>query len=116
MYLLQTLRSYQLKVEVDPEYYPKIIGPKGATIKGICSDVDVFVRFPDRSEPNLDVITITGYEKDTFKARDRILEIVKSLVSRSAHVSSSSFRCVMWIVMHCGNRENMDVLFQCTWW
>ena len=38
--------SFQLKVEVDPEYHPKIIGKRGAVITKIREKHDVNIQFP----------------------------------------------------------------------
>lgn len=42
------LRSFVIKVDVNPEYHPKIIGKKGAVITKIRSDHDVMITFPKR--------------------------------------------------------------------
>jgi len=78
--IFQALRSFQLQVEVDPRHHPKIIGRKGAVISKIRADYDVNVQFPDRSEENQSIITITGYEQNAERAREEILSIVKDLV------------------------------------
>ncbi|KAK7093511.1 hypothetical protein V1264_007247 [Littorina saxatilis] len=75
----RALKGFQLSVEVDPRHHPKIIGRKGAVISKIRADHDVNIQFPDRNEENQGVITITGYEQNTQKARDEILSIVKDL-------------------------------------
>lgn len=73
------LKNFQLQVEVDPRHHPKIIGRKGAVISKIRADHDVNVQFPDRHEENQSLISITGYEEDTKRAREDILSIVKEL-------------------------------------
>lgn len=78
--LFQALRSFQLTVEVDPVHHPKIIGRKGAVISKIRTDHDVNIQFPDKSSPSQNIITITGFEKNTESARDEILKIVQELV------------------------------------
>ena len=77
----QIARSFQLEVKVDPKYHPKIIGRKGAVISKIRTDHNVNIQFPNRGSECDDVITITGYERDTEAARDDILGIVRELVS-----------------------------------
>lgn len=42
------LRSFALKIEVNPEYHPKIIGKKGAVITKIRKDHDVQITFPKK--------------------------------------------------------------------
>lgn len=74
----RVLRSFQLKVEVDPRHHSKIIGRKGATISKIRQDHDVQIQFPTRGEP-CESITITGYENNCEAARKAILKIVQEL-------------------------------------
>lgn len=73
------LKSFELKIEVDPEYHPKIIGRKGAVITKIRTDHDVQINFRRKGEPDERIITITGYEANTYDARDDILKIVNEL-------------------------------------
>lgn len=73
------LRSFELLVEVDPQYHNKIIGRKGAVINQIRADCDVQIRLPHINTES--TITIQGYEEATYKARDAIMKIVNDLQS-----------------------------------
>lgn len=73
------LKSFALKIEVNPEYHPKIIGRKGAVITKIRNDHDVQINFPKKGDPEEHIITITGYEESTYKAKDDIMKIVNEL-------------------------------------
>ncbi|XP_066586209.1 vigilin [Prorops nasuta] len=75
----RALKSFELKVEVNPDYHPKIIGRRGAVITKIRSDHDVQIIFPRKGDPNEHVITISGYQENTYKARDDIMKIVEEL-------------------------------------
>ncbi|XP_018054644.1 PREDICTED: vigilin [Atta colombica] len=75
----RALKSFELKLEVDPEYHPKIIGRKGAVISKIRSDHDVQIIFPRKGDSEEHIITIMGYEKNAFSARDDIMKIVNEL-------------------------------------
>ncbi|KAL2733690.1 vigilin isoform X1 [Vespula squamosa] len=75
----RALKSFELKIEIDPEYHPKIIGRKGAVISKIRNDHDVQINFPRKGNPEEHIITITGYEKNTYSARDDITKIVNEL-------------------------------------
>lgn len=73
------LRSFELVIEVDPQYHNKIIGRKGAVINQIRADCDVQIRLP---RTNTDAaITIQGYEAATHKAKEAIMKIVGDLES-----------------------------------
>ncbi|GLG98938.1 Vigilin [Gryllus bimaculatus] len=73
------LRSYEQKIEVDPEYHPKIIGRKGAVITKIRTDHDVAINFGKKGCPDENIITITGYEKNVNAAKESIMKIVNEL-------------------------------------
>ncbi|XP_015683562.1 vigilin-like [Protobothrops mucrosquamatus] len=75
----RALRGFKLTASVEPKYHPKIIGKKGAVISQIRKDHDVTVQFPDKGDEHQDLITITGYKKNTEAARDAILKIVADL-------------------------------------
>lgn len=75
----RVLKSFELKIEVDPEYHPKIIGRKGAVISKIRSDHNVQINFPRKGDPEEHIITIIGYEKNAYSARDDIMKIVNEL-------------------------------------
>lgn len=70
------LRSYNLQIEVDPEYHSKLIGKRGAVINKLRADHDVNISLPKRGDPNQSIITITGYQDKAEAARDAIMEIV----------------------------------------
>ncbi|XP_066966353.1 vigilin [Macrobrachium rosenbergii] len=72
-------RSFQIRMEVDPEYHPKIIGKRGAVISKIREKHDVNIQFPPRGDPEESVITITGYEKNVNDAKAAILAITGEL-------------------------------------
>jgi predicted PilT family ATPase len=73
------LKSFELKIEVNPEYHPKIIVKKGAVISKIWSDHGVQIKFAKKGDPDKHIITITGYEHNTQAARDDIMKIVNEL-------------------------------------
>merc|ERR1712241_596903 len=70
------LKSFEIKLDIKPEYPPKIIGRKGAVITGLRKDFGVNIQLPKKDDPEESVITITGYEKKAYEAKDAILKIV----------------------------------------
>ncbi|XP_034942001.1 vigilin [Chelonus insularis] len=85
----RALKSFELKVEVNPEFHPRIIGRGGATIKRIRTDHDVQVDFPKKGDPEENIITITGFEKNTYEAKEEILKIVSGLIKEEIKIDSS---------------------------
>ena len=78
------LKSFEVQLEVKPEYHPKLIGRGGQVIKQLRTDFDVNIQLPKKSDTNDDsTIIITGYEKNANQARDAILKIINEFVSNS---------------------------------
>ncbi|XP_063232691.1 vigilin [Bacillus rossius redtenbacheri] len=75
----RALRSFELEIDVDPEYHPKIIGRKGAVISKIRADHGVQITFPKKEDANDHTIKITGYEQNAIAAKEDILKIVNEL-------------------------------------
>lgn len=73
------LRSFSLKMEVNPDYHPKIIGRKGAVITKIKEENEVQINLPRKGDPEEHIITITGYQHKAEAARDAIMKIVNDL-------------------------------------
>jgi predicted PilT family ATPase len=72
------LRSFELKIQVEPELHPKIIGRRGAVINKIRASHGVQISFPRKEDAGEDqsTIRIQGYEDSAKAARDEILQIV----------------------------------------
>lgn len=72
-------RSFEVNVEIDPEYHPKIIGRRGAVISKIRDQHGVQIQFPRKGDENESMISITGYEESAKAARDDILRLIGQL-------------------------------------
>lgn len=75
------LRSFEIKVEIDPEYHPKIIGRRGAVVNKIRATHGVQISFPKQDDPQNNIISIQGYEANANAAKEEILSIVNELNS-----------------------------------
>lgn len=74
-------RSFEVTVEVNPEYHPKIIGRSGGVINKLREDYKVNIQLPPKGSENEEVITITGLEEDAEAAKKAILAIVNQYES-----------------------------------
>lgn len=90
-------RSYQVTVQVDPIYHPKIIGKRGVVITSIRKNFNVQIQVPEANRNNNndnqnnggnqqqpttqtnDTITIIGYEENAQKAKEHILKLIQEL-------------------------------------
>jgi len=75
------LKSFEIKLDIKPEYHPKIIGHKGGVISKFRTDFDVNIQLPKRDHPEQSTITITGYESNALKARDAIMKKIEEFES-----------------------------------
>merc|ERR1712168_1714537 len=74
-------RSFEVTVEVKPEYHPKIIGRSGGVINKLREDFKVNIQLPPKGSENEEMITITGLEEDALAAKKAILGIVNQYES-----------------------------------
>ena len=77
------LKSFEIKMDIKPDYHPKIIGHKGGVISKFRTDYDVNIQLPKRNDPEQSTIKITGYESNAIKARDAIMKMVEGYVSNT---------------------------------
>ena len=91
-------RSFEVTVEVKPEYHPKIIGRAGAVINKMREDYKVNIQLPSKGAENQEIITITGYEADANAAKDAILKIVNQYESMIKEEVQIDPRCHSMII------------------
>ena len=74
-------KNFEVKIEVNPEYHPKIIGKRGAVIQQLRKDYDANIQLPKKGAEDEHIITITGFEADANRCKDAILKIVHEFES-----------------------------------
>ncbi|XP_059478350.1 vigilin-like [Neocloeon triangulifer] len=82
------LRSFQLKVKVDPDFLGNLIGPLRPVILQIMRDHDVQIKFPKEGDAEKNIITITGYEEKAKAVKKDVLKIVSKLKKEQVSISS----------------------------
>lgn len=85
------LRSYELKLEIDPIWHSKIIGRRGAVINKIRTAHNVQISFPRKEDDAVNIITIQGYEEAAHAAKEEIMKIyneLNDLVRETVRVAS----------------------------
>jgi len=91
-------KSFKVKVSVNPEYHPKIIGRRGANIMKLRKDFEVNIQLPKPGEPDQEVITITGYENKAEEAKEAILAIVNEYESMTKEEVEIDHRIHSYII------------------
>jgi len=87
----KALKSYEIEIDIKPEYHPKIIGRKGAVITKLRNDYEVNIQLPKKDDPEASIITITGYEKNALEAKIAIQKIVgdfENLIKEEVFINS----------------------------
>jgi len=85
------LKSYEIQIDINPEYHPKIIGRKGAVITKLRTDYDVNIQLPKKDDIDASIITITGFEKNANEAKIAIQKIVgdfENLIKKEVIINS----------------------------
>merc|ERR1711962_1415607 len=75
-------RSFEVTVEINFEYHPKIIGRSGGVINKLRQDFKVNIQLSPKGSENEELITITGLEEDANAAKQAILKIVNQYESQ----------------------------------
>jgi len=78
----EQLKNFEIKIDVNPEYHPKIIGRRGAVITDLRKRYNVSIQLPKKEHANDSTITITGLEDKAKQARDEINKIVNDIESK----------------------------------
>merc|ERR1711988_1563667 len=85
------LKSFEIQIDINPEYHPKIIGRKGAVITKLRNVYEVNIQLPKKDDPEASIITITGYEKNALEAKAAIQKIVgdfENLIKEDVFINS----------------------------
>ncbi|XP_070561985.1 vigilin-like [Ptychodera flava] len=61
-----------LPVHIDRRVHPRLIGNRGRAIHKVMDDYKVDIRFPRSSDPDPDLVTITGPEDNAYDAKDHL--------------------------------------------
>lgn len=76
------------EIKVDARIHPRLIGVRGKNIAVIMKKFSVDIKFPRSTDPDPNLVTITGEEEDVDAAADHILNLEEEYVSiASAHAS-----------------------------
>ena len=82
MSLVKDLESVvSREVRVDARVHPRLIGARGKSIRRVMEQFKVDVRFARSSDPDPNVIVISGREGDVDAAKDHILTLEEEYVS-----------------------------------
>jgi len=66
---------YTEEVKVDSRIHPRIIGSKGRGINKLMEEYQVDVRFPRSSDPDPNMVTISGAEDNVLDCKDYLLNL-----------------------------------------
>ena len=72
------LRRHRETVQVDPRFYPFLVGRFGIFIRKFCIKHNVYVRIPDKGNEEEEII-IGGYECNVKTAKKALLKLVEEI-------------------------------------
>lgn len=78
------MQSGLAKVEVfiDSRVHSRLIGSRGRNIRKIMDDYNVEIKFPRDTDPEPELIVITGGEANCEEAKDHLLNLEEEYVSQ----------------------------------
>lgn len=94
---MQEQANHSIEVHAKPEYHKFLIGRGGANIRQVREETGARVVFPTSRDEDKTLITIIGTKENTGKAKDKLLELIKDLVSTP---SFCLFSCLVFVPLN----------------
>lgn len=71
------------EVHINAAVHSRLIGSKGRNIRKIMDEFKVDIKFPRKTDPDPNIVTIVGTEENVADAKDRLLNLEEEYVSLS---------------------------------
>lgn len=68
-------------MDIDYRVHSRLIGAKGRNIRKIMNEFVVDIKFPRRTDPDKNLVTIMGSEGNVADAKDHLLNLTEEYVS-----------------------------------
>lgn len=69
------------EVNINAAVHSRLIGSKGRNIRKIMDEFKVDIKFPRKTDPDPNIVTIVGTEENVADAKDRLLNLAEEYVS-----------------------------------
>lgn len=69
------------EVHINAAVHSRLIGSKGRNIRKIMDEFKVDIKFPRKTDPDPNVVTIVGTEENVADAKDRLLNLEEEYVN-----------------------------------
>lgn len=69
------------EVHINAAVHSRLIGSKGRNIRKIMEEFKVDIKFPRKTDPDPNIVTIVGTEENVADAKDRLLNLEEEYVS-----------------------------------
>lgn len=66
---------------INAAVHSRLIGSKGRNIRKIMDEFKVDIKFPRKTDPDPNIVTIVGTEENVADAKDRLLNLEEEYVS-----------------------------------
>ena len=68
-------------VHINAAVHSRLIGSKGRNIRKIMDEFKVDIKFPRKTDPDPNIVTIVGTEENVADAKDRLLNLEEEYVN-----------------------------------
>lgn len=68
-------------MHINAAVHSRLIGSKGRNIRKIMDEFKVDIKFPRKTDPDPNIVTIVGTEENVADAKDRLLNLEEEYVS-----------------------------------
>lgn len=95
------------EVIIDSRVHPRIIGTRGRGIARLMEEFSVDVRFPRTTDPDPNLVTISGVEDDVLNCKDELLNMEEELVSGASldeNSTNQAFICIK-LIFYCPQKS-----------
>lgn len=68
-------------MHINAAVHSRLIGSKGRNIRKIMDEFKVDIKFPRKTDPDPNIVTIVGTEENVADAKDRLLNLEEEYVN-----------------------------------
>lgn len=78
-------------MHINAAVHSRLIGSKGRNIRKIMDEFKVDIKFPRKTDPDPNIVTIVGTEENVADAKDRLLNLEEEYVSSLLNIYTNFY-------------------------
>lgn len=79
-------------MHINAAVHSRLIGSKGRNIRKIMDEFKVDIKFPRKTDPDPNIVTIVGTEENVADAKDRLLNLEEEYVSSLRNIYTNFYK------------------------